>query len=157
MDQAQVTIIEASVEHLDVLVPLFDSYRVFYRQPSDPAGARRFLTERIARRESVIYLAMVEAEPAGFVQLYPSFSSARMQRLWILNDLYVASDARRQGVGQALLDRSRRLAEETGAQGLTLSTAVDNAPAQRLYEGRGWMRDREFYVYTLSVGQVSNC
>src|SRR5260370_30904029 len=134
-------ILEAPCAHLDVLVPLFDSYRVFYRQPSDPAGARRFLAARIARRESVIYLAVVAAEPAGFVQLYPSFSSARMQRLWILNDLYVAPDARRRGVGQALLERARRLAEETGARGLTLSTAVDNAPAQRLYEALGWTRE----------------
>jgi ribosomal protein S18 acetylase RimI-like enzyme len=144
-------ILEASSEHLDVLVPLFDSYRVFYRRPSDPAGARRFLAERIARRESVIYLAVVEAAAAGFVQLYPSFSSASMQRLWILNDLYVASNARRQGVAQALLSRARRLAEETGAKGLTLSTAVDNTPAQRLYETQGWKRDRDFYVYTLRL------
>jgi GNAT superfamily N-acetyltransferase len=148
-------ILEASSEHLDVLVPLFDSYRVFYRRPSDPAGARRFLAERIARRESVIYLAVVKAAPAGFVQLYPSFSSASMQRLWILNDLYVASHARRQGVAQALLSRARRLAEETGAKGLTLSTGVDNTPAQRLYESLGWTRDHDFYVYTLSVGQVA--
>ena len=144
-------ILEASSEHLDALVPLFDSYRVFYRRPSDPAGARCFLADRIARRESVIYLAVVEAAPAGFVQLYPSFSSASMQRLWILNDLYVAADARRQGVGQALLARARRLAEETGAKGLTLSTGVDNAAAQQLYEGEGWIRDRNFYVYTLST------
>src|SRR5258708_883095 len=149
-------ILEASSEHLDVLVPLFDSYRGFYRQPSDPEGARRFLAERIARRESVIYLAVVEGEPAGFVQLYPSFSSASMQRLWILNDLYVAPDARRQGVGRVLLDRARRLAEDTGAKGLTLSTGVENVTAQRLYESEGWTRDREFYVYTLRVGQVSN-
>ncbi len=144
-------ILEASSEHLDVLVPLFDSYRVFYRRPSDLAGARQFLADRIARRESVIYLAVAEGEPAGFVQLYPSFSSASMQRLWILNDLYVASGARRRGVAQALLARARRLAEETGAKGLTLSTGVDNAAAQRLYEKEGWIRDREFCVYTLST------
>lgn len=144
-------ILEASPAHLDVLVPLFDSYRVFYRRPSDPASARRFLADRIARRESVIYLAVVDTAAAGFVQLYPSFSSASMQRLWILNDLYVASNARRHGVAQALLARARRLAEETGAKGLTLSTAVDNTPAQRLYESQGWKRDRDFYVFTLST------
>jgi len=79
-----------------------------------------------------------------------------MQRLWILNDLYVASVARRKGVGEALLQRARRLAEQTGAKGLTLSTGVDNAAAQHLYESLGWTRDRDFYVYTLRVGQVSN-
>ncbi|MDP8979573.1 MAG: GNAT family N-acetyltransferase [Acidobacteriota bacterium] len=140
-------ILEASAEHLDALVPLFDSYRVFYRQPSDPTGARRFLAERIAGRESRIFLALVDSKPAGFVQLYPSFSSASMQRLWILNDLYVASDARRQGVGQALLERARQLAEETGAKGLTLSTETGNTTAQRLYESLGWKRDEDFLHY----------
>jgi len=60
----------------------------------------------------------------------------------------VASGARRQGVGQALLERARQLAEETGAKGLTLSTETGNITAQRLYESLGWKRDEDFYVYT---------
>ena len=47
-----------------------------------------------------------------------------MKRLWILNDLYVAAEGRRQGVGRALIDRARALAVETGAKGLILETAI---------------------------------
>lgn len=144
-------IVRASVEHLDILAGLFDGYRQFYQQPSDVAEARVFLQARLANEESVILLALGEQGGMGFTQLYPTFSSVSMKRLWVLNDLFVASHARRLGVGEALLERARVFAAETGAKGLMLETAVDNLTAQRLYERLGWQRDTEFYVYTLSV------
>jgi GNAT superfamily N-acetyltransferase len=132
------------------LVPLFDGYRQFYGQRSDPATARAFLSERIERDESVIFLAYTgPGEAAGFTQLFPSFSSVSMKPLWILNDLFVRSDVRRGGVGRALLERARQHAVETGAKGLVLSTAVTNKPAQTLYESCGWQRDDEFFEYHL--------
>src|SRR3546814_14720475 len=84
---------------VDVLAPLFDGYRQFYGQPADLARARGFLAERIHHRESLILLARDEyGEGLGFTQLYPLFSSVRPVRTWVLNDLFVASSARWQGV-----------------------------------------------------------
>ena len=80
---------------------------------------------------------------------HPSFSSASMQRLWILNDLYVAPEGRRHGVGRALLQAAREHAERTQAKGLELMTARDNYAAQALYESMGWQRDEVFLPYTL--------
>lgn len=135
---------------LDDVVPLFDGYRRFYGQRSDPAAARAFLRDRIERDESVIYVAYTETgEAAGFTQLYPSFSSVSLKRLWILNDLFVGSDVRRGGVGRALLERARQHAVDTGAKGLVLNTAVTNRAAQALYESCGWQRDDEFLSYHL--------
>jgi GNAT superfamily N-acetyltransferase len=144
---AEVRTIRAGLDDLEVLIPLFDGYRQFYRQPSDPDGARAFLAERIKRGESVIFLAIVDGAAAGFTQLYPSFSSVTTQRLWILNDLFVAPAGRRAGAGRALLDRAERWARETGAKGLTLSTELTNTTAQRLYESAGWTKDDEFVHY----------
>jgi GNAT superfamily N-acetyltransferase len=147
---AAVRVVRAASKDLDELVPLFDAYREFYGQRSDAAAARGFLSERIQRNESVIYLAYASArEPAGFTQLYPSFSSVSLKPLWILNDLFVRSGVRRGGVGRALLERARQHAVETGAKGLTLSTAVTNKAAQTLYESCGWRRDEEFLHYHL--------
>ncbi|CAA9431073.1 MAG: hypothetical protein AVDCRST_MAG37-607 [uncultured Rubrobacteraceae bacterium] len=67
------------------------------------------------------------------------------------NDLFVTPEARGRGFGAALLAETRRFAAETGAKGLTLVTAVDNLPAQRLYERMGWKRDETFYHYHLGV------
>jgi GNAT superfamily N-acetyltransferase len=146
-----VAIVRASLDHLDLLAPLFDGYRQFYQQRSDPDGAQAFLRERLASDESVVFLALRDTIGLGFAQLYPTFSSVSMKRFWILNDLFVAPEARRQGVGEALLERARQFAVETGAKGLMLETAVTNTPAQRLYERMGWQRDTEFYVYNLMV------
>ena len=147
-------IIRASSEHIEVVAALFDQYRQFYRQPSEPAKAREFIAARIEKDESVIYLAVEDGgdvRALGFIQLYPAFSSVSIKRLWILNDLYVSSGARKRGVARALMERARQLAVETGAKGLVLQTAADNHPAQALYESLGYKRDEEFYGYFLSV------
>ena len=147
---AGIQIVRASIKDLDDLAPLFDGYRQFYGQRSDLTVARVFLGDRIERDESVVYLAYTgPREAAGFTQLYPSFSSVSLKRLWILNDLFVRSDVRRGGVGRALLERARQHAVETGAKGLVLSTGVMNKPAQTLYESCGWLRDDEFFQYHL--------
>jgi GNAT superfamily N-acetyltransferase len=145
----EIGIVRAELKDLDALVPLFDGYRQFYGQRSDPSSARAFLRERLERDESVIYLARIAGRAAGFTQLYPSFSSVSMRPLWILNDLYVRSDIRRGGVARALLQRARDHAVATGAKGLTLSTGVANKPAQALYESAGWQRDEDFFQYHL--------
>lgn len=140
----------AERKHLEDVIPLFDDYREFYEANSDHAAARTFLTERTERDESVIFLAYARPrEAVGFTQLYPSFSSVSLKRLWILNDLFVRSDVRRGGVARALLERARQHALETGAKGLILNTAVTNKPAQTLYESCGWKREEEFLQYNL--------
>jgi len=141
----------ATLADLSRLVPLFDGYRQFYGQPSDPGRAERFLRERLAGDESVIYLAEARGEPLGFVQLYPSFWSVAACRSWILNDLFVSPAHRQSGAGRALMERARRHALETGAGGLSLATQRTNHTAQRLYESLGWRRDEEFFHYELPL------
>jgi GNAT superfamily N-acetyltransferase len=150
MKPTDLRIVRAVGKDIDDLVSLFDGYRQFYGQRSDPAAARAFLKERIERDESVIFLAYTSrGAPAGFTQLYPSFSSVSLKPLWILNDLFVSRDARRGGVGRALLERAREHAVETGAKGLVLTTGLTNRSAQTLYESCGWQRDDEFFQYHL--------
>lgn len=142
----------ASIQDLDTLVPLFDGYRQFYRQAADPARARTFLAERFAQHESEILLAHAgQGTGIGFVQLYPLFSSVRTARIYLLNDLFVASMARRLGVASALLAASAEHARARGATGLWLQTAQNNTPAQALYESLGWRRDHEFCDYGLML------
>ena len=141
----------ADLADLDVLIPLFDGYRQFYGQRSDVAAARAFLAERLRRDESVIFIAIGDEEALGFTQLYPSFSSVSLKRLWILNDLFVSPAARRGGVGRSLLERARDWAVETDARGLTLTTALTNTAARSLYESCGWRLDDEFAHYQLLV------
>jgi len=144
-------IVRATPDDVGGVAPLFDAYRQFYGKPADEEGARRFLFARLSKDESVLFIARVEGKVAGFVNLYPVFSSVNLTRQWILNDLFVAPEARKLGVGRALMERARQLAEATQANGLALETAIDNHAAQKLYESLGWKRDEEFYRYFLPV------
>lgn len=136
---------------VDALAPLFDGYRQFYQQPSDLSLARSFIGERLGRMDTVIFIAEVDGNPAGFTHLFPIFSSTRCRRLWLLNDLFVDPTTRTRGVGKALLLAAKAHAESTDACGLELATAHSNKTAQRLYESMGWQLDQTFRHYELSV------
>lgn len=146
-------IIRAEQEHLAVVAGLFDGYRVFYRQQPDLQAAQTFIQERLDKGDSVIFVALGADTTTGlgFVQLYPLFSSVSMREIWLLNDLYVHPDARRMGVGAALLEHARDFGKATGALRLELATEITNTSAQALYEKLGWVRDVEFYRYSLPL------
>jgi GNAT superfamily N-acetyltransferase len=144
----------AALNDLNLVSPLFDQYRQFYKQPSDPSGALNFLKRRMESRQSVIFIALAgqgEQEAAGFAQLYPSFSSVSMKPLWILNDLFVTPRFRKQQIAKALLQKSADYAVETAAKGLTLMTSVENKAAQQLYVSMGWRKVIEYETYNLLV------
>ena len=138
---------QAVFSDLPDLVPLFDAYRQFYGRTPDLAAAESFLRDRFSHGESVLFLAFADNEPAGFTQLYPSFSSVSLARSFILNDLFVVPGQRRTGVGSALLRAAVDYARSLGAVRVTLNTDIQNATAQATYEAEGWKRDREYYVY----------
>ncbi|HEY2394487.1 MAG TPA: GNAT family N-acetyltransferase [Rudaea sp.] len=143
---------QATIHDLDMVAPLFDAYREFYRQSSDIERARAFLAERFAHHESVIFLAHDEKGVAiGFTQLYPLFSSVRANRKYLLNDLYVVPAARRSGAARLLIAAATQFSRANGASSLSLSTATDNLPAQRLYESLGWQRDSGYFEYNLGL------
>ena len=145
------TIITATLDQIEDLVPLFDAYRVFYKQQSDPEAARKFLRERLYLGENMIFLAYIEDRPVGFTQLYPLFSSTSMKRIWLLNDLYVVPDMRGQRIGEQLIQRAADFARSFGAAKLKLSTQTTNLSGQKLYERVGFVRDTEFYAYDLTL------
>ena len=150
MEPQNILVRRATIADLDRIAPLFDAYRQFYGQAHDLALAREFLRERLEQNQSVIFLALDPVESAvGFTQLYPSFSSASAQRIFIVNDLFVDAAARRGGVGRALLATAADFGRSAGAVRLTLSTAHSNTSAQSLYEATGWLRDEIFRSYHL--------
>src|SRR4051812_26718407 len=104
-------ITKATVSDLDVLVPLFDAYRIFYKQNSNLIGARDFLLRRLQNSDSAIFIAKLEdGSRVGFVQLYPSFSSIGIGTIWILNDLFVAAEYRGNGTGEKLIAEATHFA-----------------------------------------------
>lgn len=140
-------VIQATELHTNEVAVLFDAYRSYYDQDPDFKGALAFVTERITKKDSVIYVAMLKDEIIGFVQLYPIFTSIGMKKAWLLNDLYVLEEHRGIGAGKALLDAAYQLGKDTGAAWLMLQTYTSNKVAQSLYEKEGFVKDASSYYY----------
>lgn len=140
------TITQANIEYLEDLVPLFNDYRIFYKQKSNEQLASQFLKDRIQNNESIIFMAYVNNEAVGFTQLYPLFSSVSMKPMYLLNDLFVKSNFRGKGIGEALINKAKALCETQQNKGLALQTATDN-PAQKLYERLGFIKDHDLYYF----------
>jgi GNAT superfamily N-acetyltransferase len=151
MIDENVTIRRAAVRDAEILAPLFDSYRQFYGQSSNLEAARSFLVDRLRNGESTVFIADNSDQPAGFVQLFPTFSSVSLARTFILNDLFVAPDHRRCGIARALIYAAVEFSREAGAIRINLSTAVTNGSAQALYEAAGWSRQADYHVYVLKL------
>lgn len=141
---------QANSSYLNEIVPLFDQYRVFYKQDSDIVGAETFLKKRFQEKDSVIFIAYSRNKCIGFTQLYFSFSSVYMKPVLILNDLFVISEFRGKGVGASLLKTAQVYCMEHDHIGLALETAIDN-PAQKLYERMGWEKDSHTFHYFWSA------
>lgn len=139
-------IIKANFEHIYIIAPLLDKYRIFYGQNSNIDLATRFLQDRVSRNESIIFLAFENDTPVGFTQLYTTYSSVTLQSVFILNDLYVDKNHRGSGIGEALLNKAKEFCREMNYKGLALETAIDN-PAQKLYEKLGWKKDTASFHY----------
>lgn len=144
---------QATASDVKDVSKLFDQYRMFYKQTSNIEGAEAFISERIQKNESVIFVVEEDGEFLGFTQLYPSFSSVSMKKLWILNDLFVTSSARKKGVAQLLLNTAKEFAIETKAKSVDLQTANDNKAAQALYEKNGYELEKTFRSYSLHIEQ----
>ena len=147
-------IVQATLEHLDLLTPLFIKYREFYGELPFPDSSRKFLETRLKRKESVIYLALADDEDKllGYCQLFPSYSSLSLKRVWILNDIFVAEDARRMLVSDRLLQTAKQMAKDTNAVRMRVATSVSNEVAQKTYESIGFREDTRFKNYILELG-----
>lgn len=139
-------ILKAKKEHLSDLIPLFDAYRVFYRQTSDPLAAEKFLSQRIHKNDSTIFIAYINNIPAGFTQLYFSFSSVSMRPILILNDLFVSPDFRSKNIGSSLINEAKNLCVELNCKGIGIQTEKNNK-AQELYKHLGFEPDTDLQFF----------
>lgn len=151
-----ITIKQIGLTEAQLVVGLFNQYRIFYKQFSDIGMTQAFINERLQHNESVIFVATDSntQQAVGFTQLYPKYSSVRLSKNWILNDLYVDADYRKQGIGEKLIKTAMDFARTNGSTFVQLETAIDNYPAQHLYESIGFLRqgnDEEFFLYKIAL------
>ena len=143
----KLTIRQATIQDLPKLVPIFDSYREYFGQQKDPAAVEQFLFEKFEHLESVIFIAQLQEEVVGFAQLYPVFSSLTLQRVWLLNDFFIAEEFRGSGVGTQLFAKVKEFTLLTKSKGIELSVEHSNKKAWAFWEKQGFQLDEDFRYY----------
>jgi len=138
----------ALVSDVQQLTGLVEQYRGFYTQEPN-STTQKFLHDRLSMNESIVFVAEEGDQLVGFTQCYPSFSTVALAEIWLLNDVFVHPDFRRRHIAEQLMTETEDAAKSAGAARIWLRTAYLNAPAQALYEGRGWVQDEVFKRYDL--------
>jgi ribosomal protein S18 acetylase RimI-like enzyme len=137
------------VEHLS---ELFNAYRMFYQKTSAIQSAKTFLEDRISNKDSEIFVAQNTTNKlVGFVQLYPLFSSTRMKKFWLLNDLFVHPEFRGNGISIGLIQKAKDLVLESKACGMYLETEKSNLIGNALYPKTGFELNTSVNFYEWNV------
>jgi len=129
-------------EQLEQLLPMIAEYQRFYEvEEIDEKRNRQFFTRFISPSDNGLLLgAWRNNDLLGYACLYWHFTSLVPAETVLMNDLFVAAEARGQGIGRALIEASANIARQRGAHHLEWATAPDNATAQRLYDSTGATR-----------------
>jgi GNAT superfamily N-acetyltransferase len=117
------------------VLPLIAGYQRFYRARPDDERNRVFFRRFLAPSDDGLLLAAWQGDQiVGFATLYWTFSSTHAAEAALMNDLFVAEGHRGEGIGLALIEASVAAARHRGMRHLEWFTALDNEPAQRLYD-----------------------
>jgi GNAT superfamily N-acetyltransferase len=81
----------------------------------------------------------------------PTWQTLAAARVGVMNDLYVAAEARGSGVADGLIVACLERCRGHGATRLIWQTAVDNHRAQAVYARMGATRDDRWLDYQLPV------
>ena len=138
---------EAKKSDLDQLSILFDSYRVFYGKESNIDISKNFLESRLSNKDSEVFICEFNNILIGFVQLYPLFSSTRVSKYWLLNDLFVDSKYRGKGYSKLLIDKAKELVKDSNACGMMLETEKSNKIGNNLYPKTGFEKNDSSNFY----------
>jgi GNAT superfamily N-acetyltransferase len=153
-EECPVQITVVGPDDLPELLPLMRAYCDFYEvAPSDQA--LRELSQALLvdpQREGLQLLARDDTGRAvGFATLFWTWQTLAAARVGVMNDLYVAAEARGSGVADGLIAACLERCREHGATQLVWQTAVDNHRAQAVYERIGATRDDRWLDYELPV------
>jgi GNAT superfamily N-acetyltransferase len=144
----------ADERDIPALMPLMRGYCDFYESNPPDSGLEVMARALIATPEDQGMLLVAEDDAGkviGFAAVGWKWSSLRGARIAVLEDLFVAQDARGKGAADALIRACAARARASGAPVMTWLTAPDNHRAQRVYDRIGGTSET-FLEYELELG-----
>ncbi|ACS96531.1 hypothetical protein NJ8700_00405 [Aggregatibacter aphrophilus NJ8700] len=144
-----IKIFKAEQWNLDILLPLFEEYRLAHGMVENPERTLTFLTNRIRFSESIFFLALDEDKKAvGFIQLYPRLSSLQLQRYWQLTDIFVRNISHKNDVYTALIAKAKEFVSYTQSTRLTVEQDIQR---HHLLENEGFKLNPKKSVFELNL------
>lgn len=144
-----IKIFKAEQWNLDILLPLFEEYRLSHGMAENPERTLTFLTNRIRFSESIFFLALDEDKKAvGFIQLYPRLSSLQLQRYWQLTDIFVRNISHKNDVYTALISKAKDFVSYTQSTRLTVEQDIQR---HHLLENEGFKLNPKKSVFELNL------
>jgi GNAT superfamily N-acetyltransferase len=143
-------------DDLEAVLPLMRAYCDFYDvSPSDEAllAMSRALIADPAREGIQLVARDADGAAVGFATLFWTWQTLSAARAAVMNDLFVAEEARGTRIADALIAACAERAREHGAPHLVWQTAKDNLRAQAVYDRVGGQRS-EWLDYDLPVGRT---
>ncbi len=144
-----IKIFKAEQWNLDILLPLFEEYRLSHGMAENPERTLTFLTNRIRFSESIFFLALDEDKKAvGFIQLYPRLSSLQLQRYWQLTDIFVRNISHKNDVYTVLISKAKEFVSYTQSTRLTVEQDIQR---HHLLENEGFKLNPKKSVFELNL------
>ncbi|WP_410687477.1 GNAT family N-acetyltransferase [Avibacterium paragallinarum] len=114
-------IFKAEQWNLELLLPLFEQYRLSQGMAENPDRTLTFLINRIRFSESIFFLAVdAQNQALGFIQLYPRLSSLQLQRYWQLTDIFVLPQQNSTEIYTALIAKAKEFVRYTQSSRLVI-------------------------------------
>lgn len=139
-------------KYIAQLATVVDEYREFCGFKESHTETKIFFQKLLIENNAATFIAVnADDKVMGFINLYPSYSTLSLKKIWILNDLGVSSNFRRLGVANALINQVIEFAKSSGAIRIELKTQKINLNAQKLYSEIGFEIDQNNIYYTVPI------
>ena len=118
----------------------FDMQRFLEPGEGAESGYASFLMSQLRDKESIVLVAEQDDRVLGYVfaAIEPLSWKDLRDECGFIHDLLVADDARRMGVGEALLNAAIEWLREQQMPRVVLGTAAQNENARKLFARRGF-------------------
>lgn len=144
---------KAEQKDIEPLKELIIGYLNFYKRPIPEDTKIENMIDHFIKHpeEGCQLVAEEDRRLVGFTTLNAIWSTTRMGKVGLLNDLFVNPSDRKKGIAESLMQQTIKEARERNYPIMRLLTAHDNTPAQQLYDKTGGQAPGwKVYDYDLS-------
>ena len=147
---------QASTEHLQTLLPLVQAYHQFEDIHMTDESRKQAIGSLLSDSSlGGVWLIVVDDAIVGYIALTFGYSIEFGGRDAFIDEFYIQSEFRGQGLGKQTLRQIQQEAKALDIQALHLEVAQLNTVAQRLYTQAGFQIRNKYRLMSARLGCLS--